>query len=51
MVLTGVFIPFTVLFFKPDWLPLEILKFFSGVGFGLSTISAIFLIYRDISKF
>ena len=51
MVLTGVFIPFTVLFFKPEWLELEILKIFSGMGFGLSTLSAIFLIYRDISKF
>jgi len=51
MALTGVFIPFTVLFFKPEWLELEILKIFSGMGFGLSTLSAIFLIYRDISKF
>lgn len=50
MVLTGIFIPFLALFFKPDW-PLETMKLFSGVGFGLSTFSAILLIYRDISKF
>jgi len=53
MVLTGVFIPFIVLFFKPDWSlgALEIMKLISGLGFGLSTASAVFLIYRDISKF
>lgn len=53
IVLTGVFIPFAILFSKPDF-PMETMTFiqlFSGVGFGLSTFSAVFLIYRDISKF
>lgn len=51
MTLTGLLIPFVVLFFKPEWLALEVLKIFSGTAFGVSTFSAIFLIYRDISKF
>lgn len=50
MVLTGILIPFTALLFQPDW-PLQTVKLLSTVGFGLSTISTVLLVYFDISKF
>ena len=51
--LTGVFIPFFFLFSQPDWSPrvLGVMKLISGLGFGLSTVFVVFLVYRDISKF
>lgn len=50
MALTGIVIPLSVLFLKSEW-QLETVKLISSVGFGLSTLLAILLIYQDISKF
>ena len=51
IVITGLLIPFLALFSNIHLFPLEVVQVFAGLGFGLSTIIAILLIYRDISKF
>jgi len=53
MVITGLLLPFVFLY-NSNLLLLfseEYLRLLSSLGFGLSTFLAIFLIYRDISKF
>ena len=49
MVVTGLLVPFVALFANVYWLPLEVVEILVGVGFALSTIAAVLLLYRGIS--
>jgi hypothetical protein len=51
MAITGLVIPFVALFSNLYLFPLETVEIITAFGFGLSTLTAIYLMYRDISKF
>jgi len=46
MAITGIILPLLALFYEPPYL--ELLGLTSGIGFGLTTLFAIFLIYKEI---
>ena len=46
MAITGIILPLLALFYEPPYL--ELLGRTSGIGFGLTTLFAIFLIYKEI---
>jgi len=46
MAITGIILPLLALFYEPPYL--EVLGLTSGIGFGLTTLFAIFLIYKEI---